>query len=105
MGGRRGDRLGRPLPPCPLCERPLAHPTDHHLVPRSRGGGRDAVVRICRDCHGAVHALVGNRELERDYNTLDALRGEPRLARAFAFIGRQPVDRRIRHRRAADSGR
>jgi 5-methylcytosine-specific restriction endonuclease McrA len=98
---RPDDRLSRPQPPCPLCERPLIHPTDHHLVPRSRGGRSEHTVRICRDCHGAIHALLTNRELERDHRTIEALRGEPRLARAIAFIARQPPERRIRHRTAA----
>lgn len=98
---RSGDASGAP-PPCPLCARPLVHPTEHHLLPRSRGGGPDDTVRICADCHGAIHALLGNRELERGYRTIEALRSEPRLARAFAFIARQPPERRLRHRRSAD---
>lgn len=39
---------------CPICERPNYHPSDHHMVPRSRGG--KSTETICADCHKAIHA-------------------------------------------------
>lgn len=37
---------------CPICERPNYYPSDHHMVPRSRGG--KTTETICRDCHKAI---------------------------------------------------
>ena len=40
-------------PVCPLCGRPIppgAPQSDHHLVPRLKGGGRGAVVRLHQIC-------------------------------------------------------
>lgn len=84
---------------CPLCERPMFHASDHHLVPKSRGGKRTAL--ICSDCHSAIHALFTNKELERDYETVGSLLSDPRFCRALAFIKKQDPRRRYRSVRSA----
>lgn len=43
---------------CPICERPNMHPSDHHMIPRSRGGRTTET--ICADCHKAIHANSGD---------------------------------------------
>ena len=73
--------------PCPLCRRPNFHPTDHHLVPKSRGG--KVTKTLCRDCHKAIHATFSNKELERDYFTEEALLGHEGFRRMVAFIAKQ----------------
>lgn len=79
---------------CPLCQRPNYHPSDHHFVPRSRGG---RVTRtICRDCHSAIHAVFTNKELAETYSTADALLGHEAFRRMVAFIARQDPGGRIR---------
>lgn len=82
-------------PTCPLCERELVYRSEHHLVPRSRRRSGLTVI-ICRDCHDAIHARFDNKELERDYASIEALRTEPGLATAFAWIAKQ--DPRTRQR-------
>lgn len=72
---------------CPLCERPNYHPTDHHLVPKCRGGRVTAT--ICRDCHKAIHATFSNKELEREFNSVDTLMAHERFARMIRFIAKQ----------------
>lgn len=79
---------GAPTPdPCPLCERPNHRPSDHHLVPKCRGG--KATATICSDCHRAIHATFNNKELEREYNTVDALLAHEEFRRMVRFIARQ----------------
>jgi hypothetical protein len=73
--------------PCPLCGRPNEHPSNHHLVPKSRGGR--VTEAICRDCHRAIHATFSNKELAQTYNTVDALMAHEELARMIRFIGKQ----------------
>src|SRR5436305_2556870 len=57
---------------CPLCGRGLvggSSVNQHHLVPRSRNG-RDTVA-LHRICHAAIHATLSEKELERQYNTIE----------------------------------
>jgi hypothetical protein len=87
----------RPLPTCPLCERPNDRPSDHHLVPRSRGGTETKT--LCGDCHRAIHAVFTNKELEKDYNTVEALLSHEELARMIRHIARQDGKVRVRSTR------
>lgn len=91
------EQASAPLP-CPLCERPNKNPSDHHLVPKSRGG--KVTETICRDCHSAIHATFTNKELEREYATIEALLAHPEFAAQIRFIARQDGKVRTRtHRR------
>lgn len=83
---------------CPLCKRPNLRPSDHHLIPRSRGGKETA--NVCEDCHEAIHETFSNKELERDYNTVEALLAHPTLAKTIAFIAKQDPSRRTHTARA-----
>lgn len=94
------DRL-KSLPSCPLCGRALLPgPTvdEHHLLPRSHGG--TATVALHRICHQAIHATLSEQELARDFQTIEALRQQPALARFIAWVrrragrlsGPQPLD-------------
>lgn len=77
------------IPQCPLCDRayPWLRLSDHHLVPRSRGG-KDTLP-ICTDCHRAIHATFSNRELEAEYNTVEALLAHPTFVKTVKFISKQ----------------
>jgi len=74
-------------PLCPLCQRPNYHPSDHHLVPKCRGGKETETV--CRDCHRAIHVTFSNKELERSFNTVEALMAHPGFAKMIRFISKQ----------------
>jgi len=84
------------LEPCPLCERPNFHPSDHHLVPKSRGGRVTAT--LCRDCHHAIHATFSNKDLEREFHTREALLAHEGFRRMVAFIARQDPGGKVRMR-------
>ena len=73
--------------PCPLCRRPNYHPTDHHLVPKSKGG--KVTETLCRDCHRSIHAFFSNRELETTYFTVEALMAHEEFARTVRWISKQ----------------
>jgi 5-methylcytosine-specific restriction endonuclease McrA len=92
--------------PCPLCKRPNHHPSDHHLVPRTRGG--KVTTTICRDCHSAIHATFSNKELEREYSTIEALLSHEGFAATVRFIstqdGRVRTDLNRRQRRRGRKG-
>lgn len=75
---------------CPLCERPIpvAQRDAHHLLPRSRGGVE--TVWLHRICHRQIHALLSEAELEREYQTVDALQRHPGMARFLDWVQRKP---------------
>ncbi len=82
-------------PICPLCDRPIppdAPQSLHHLVPKLRGGKGGPTVLIHQICHNEIHATLSEAELARVYNTPDALRGHPRLAKFFKWVAKRPPD-------------
>ena len=82
-------------PICPLCLRPIppgVPQSRHHLVPRLRGGKGGETVLLHQICHNEIHATLSETELARDYSTMAALRGHPRLAKFIAWIARRPPD-------------
>jgi hypothetical protein len=76
--------------------------TRHHLVPRSRTRRRrrkrrnydpadfERVVELCSPCHRNVHASIENRELERDYRTLEALAIHPDVRKFTEWVRSKP---------------
>jgi hypothetical protein len=81
-------------PICPLCARPI--PADvpqslHHLIPKLKGGKGGPVVLLHHICHREIHATLTEAELARDYNTPDALRAHPRLAKFIAWVAKRSL--------------
>ncbi|MFO0758166.1 MAG: hypothetical protein U0359_16845 [Byssovorax sp.] len=79
---------------CPICQRPNFHPSDHHLVPKSRKG--KVTETICRDCHRAIHATFTNKELERERSTVETLLAHEGFAKMVAFIRKQDPGGKVR---------
>lgn len=79
---------------CPLCGRPNHKPSDHHLVPKARGG--KVTETICQDCHTAIHKTFSNKELAREYATIEALLSHAEFAKLVQFIAGQ--DGRVKTR-------
>lgn len=73
------------------------------MVPRSRGG--KTTQTICRDCHKAVHALFTNKQLEKVYNTVDALLGHEGFRKMVSFLQRQDPRSKQTFVRSNDSRR
>jgi hypothetical protein len=99
----RGDDFGAAgAGKCELCRRPVRELTRHHLIPRSRHKKKRAkkgfdrremegrIALLCRPCHGNVHAVFENKDLEREYNTVDALAQHPGVHRFTRWIQKKP---------------
>jgi 5-methylcytosine-specific restriction endonuclease McrA len=87
------DQVDSPPPQCPLCGRPIppeAPQSLHHLVPRLKGGKHGPTVLLHQICHNEIHATLTEAELARDYATIAALRGHPRLARFIRWVAKRP---------------
>ncbi|MEI4261057.1 HNH endonuclease [Roseovarius sp. D0-M9] len=86
--------IDAPHPICPLCQRPIppeARQSLHHLVPKLKGGKGGPVVLVHQICHNEIHATLTEAELARAFNTPDALRAHPRLAKFIAWMRKRPA--------------
>jgi hypothetical protein len=83
------------MPECPLCERdaPEELVSDHHLVPKSRGGKK--TLAICADCHRQVHALWTNKQLADEFHTVEAIMADERFAKFARWVAKRPPERRM----------
>jgi len=82
-------------PICPLCRRPIPHDARqsmHHLIPKLKGGAGGPTVRLHQACHDEIHAALTEGELAREWNTTDALRAHPQIARFVAWIETKPPE-------------
>ena len=76
---------------CFLCGRPLATRIEyHHPVPKSRGGRETAPVHPI--CHRTIHAVLGNRDLEREHTSPAALRTHPEIAKFIEWVRAKDPD-------------
>ena len=80
------------IPKCPLCDRPIpkyAKKSEHHLIPRLKGGKSGPKVLLHQICHNEIHASLTEAELARNYHTIEALRAHERLAKFIKWIGKK----------------
>ena len=85
---------------CPLCGRPIppSQRDAHHLVPKMRGG--KTTVAMHRICHRQVHALFSESELEKSFNTAEALLAHAAIQKFVQWVRSRPDDFFERTRRA-----
>jgi 5-methylcytosine-specific restriction protein A len=86
---------------CALCGRDVAALTEHHLTPRSKlkAGETTPTIYICSACHRQIHALFSNQQLHDEFNSVERLRDEPRMARFISWVQKQDPNKRVRVRR------
>ena len=78
---------------CPLCARPLAEPISrHHLIPLSQGGSGENALRMHKVCHNKIHSLFNEKELARNYNTLDKILSSEDIQKFVSWIKKKPLD-------------
>jgi hypothetical protein len=88
---------------CELCGRAVPELTEHHLIPRTRHSNRrnkrdfsrdevkQRILMLCSPCHDTIHATFSNKELERVYNTRDALLQADPIRRFVQWVRKQPA--------------
>jgi len=82
-------------PVCPLCGRPIpleVRQSQHHLVPKLKGGKGGPTVLLHQICHNEIHATLTEAELARDYASIDALRAHPRLEKFIRWVAKRPPE-------------
>jgi hypothetical protein len=84
---------------CELCGRERSL-TFHHLIPATLHTNRWFKQRytreelsrgtmLCTDCHSAIHRFVSEKELGREWNTVERLRSHPDIGRFVRWVSRQ----------------
>lgn len=86
---------------CEICEKELPL-TFHHLIPKkchsnkwfrkryTREEMNTRGIYVCRKCHSYIHSIAGNKELGRDYNTLENLLKHEKMVSFKAYaMGRK----------------
>ena len=90
---------------CEICWR-QEKLTRHHLVPltrlrheRRKNGKFDVnkvvIAQTCQPCHDKVHSLFSEKELEKDYNTIEKIRAHPDMQLFIQWVKKQRTGRRI----------
>jgi 5-methylcytosine-specific restriction endonuclease McrA len=68
----------------------------HHLIPRANGGSHTQTIKICKNCHLAIHQHFTNKILTMKYNTLEKLR-EYREKHGLSVLPRRASRRQKRY--------
>ncbi len=97
-------------PICPLCGRPIPSRSGslHHLIPKLKGGKGGPTVLLHQICHKEIHATLSEAELARDFDTVEALRAHPAIAKFLTWVKKRPAGFNARtpgRRRGRGSGR
>src|ERR1700742_3324352 len=97
---------------CAICGRE-ERLTRHHLIPRTRHHNKrnkrefdrstvKRTVGICRPCHSQIHALLTEKELERDYPTIEKLLTHAEVRKFAEWIATKPKGFRCATRKAEE---
>lgn len=81
------------LDKCDLCKREVEKLTRHHLIPKSRGGSKGDVIKVCISCKDMIHNLIPNKLLDRKYNTLEKIKSHPKVRKYVKWIYKQKKER------------
>lgn len=74
---------------CPICRRdtPLNLVEKHHLIPKCKKG--KIFIYLCIDCGNQLHQLFTNKELEKQYNTLESLLSHPKIQNWIEWVNKR----------------
>jgi hypothetical protein len=86
---------------CGLCGRAVQRLTRHHLIPKTRHKNKrnkktfdrqviHHTVGLCAPCHRHIHTVLDNKELEREYNSLEALKAHPGVSKFVDWVSKKP---------------
>lgn len=79
---------------CELCNReiPKGYESEHHLVPKCRGGRHGDTAMLHPICHKQIHALFDEHELEVLYNTISKLKNHRDVKRFVKWVKNKPIE-------------
>lgn len=82
---------------CELCKRDSDSTTKHHLIPRTLHRNKKAKklftrdrmnekINVCPSCRRQIHALIPEKDMAFQYNTVEALISHPEVAKFLEWI-------------------
>ena len=78
---------------CELCGRRVAFVTKHHLIPKQKGGRGTPTVNLCQPCHTTLHHTFTNKELAKQFNTIEKLKASGRVSEYLEWIKDRPLEK------------
>ena len=75
---------------CQLCEQKIEITTKHHLIPRTVHRNKwfrknftkeemHTTVDLCKPCHREIHRQIPEKEMGRNFNTLEKLKAHDKV--------------------------
>jgi len=79
---------------CQICQRetPEHYLEKHHLVPKAKHGASLDSIIVCKNCGDILHQLFTNKELAKEYNTLDKILKNEKIKKWVKWIQNKPND-------------
>jgi hypothetical protein len=85
---------------CAICGRQETL-TKHHLIPRTRHHNKrnkhefdrttvKRTIGICRPCHSQIHAVLTEKQLEREYPTIEKLLTHAEVRKFAEWVATKP---------------
>ncbi|MEM7104155.1 MAG: hypothetical protein AAF502_13540 [Bacteroidota bacterium] len=82
---------------CELCLRKVSSTTKHHLIPRTVHKNKwfkknyskeqfHTTVDLCKPCHSQIHRFIPEKEMAKNFNTLDLLRSHPKVSNFLEWM-------------------
>jgi len=77
---------------CPICSRetPNQFWHKHHLVPKSKKGKE--TILLCDSCGQMLHNLFTNKELKKQYNSLESILANEDVQKWVEWVKKKPND-------------
>ena len=80
---------------CVLCGRELGTSettSKHHLIPKSKGGRYSETILIHNICHQKIHSVFTEKELQQQYNTVEALKKHEAIQKFIKWVSKKNPD-------------
>lgn len=79
---------------CQICQRPtpIEHLEKHHLIPKAKHGAKLDTIFVCSCCGNQLHLLFSNKQLAKEYNTLEKILANEKIQKWVKWIRNKPND-------------
>jgi hypothetical protein len=86
---------------CQICQRetPQEYLEKHHLIPKEKYGADMGTILVCCSCGDQIHNLFSNKQLAKEYNTIEKILDNEKIIKWVKWIRNKPDDFRICMRR------
>ena len=79
---------------CPICDRELGSKetiSQHHLIPKSKGGKDSVKILIHNICHQKIHTVFTENELRDHFNTVEKLKEHQEIQKFVKWVSKKDI--------------